>query len=173
MSKQLSWSLLAVWAMGLLVALLVYGQRQLSEFDPEGKLQYHSSSPQFDERLTAALKAQQIKSGSIIHIGTQQTCFCENLTEPHQTQLVEKFRSMAFELVKLDIEEIPELGRILSTVPALMIVDKQYRLRYVGPYATGYGCFTGKNLVEQVTGYAQLSPYQGAVIKADAVGCFC
>ncbi|MEC8788091.1 MAG: DUF6436 domain-containing protein, partial [Pseudomonadota bacterium] len=45
--------------------------------------------------------------------------------------------------------------------------------RYLGPYATGYGCFTGKNLVEQVVSYTTQLPYNGAVINTDATGCFC
>lgn len=162
-----------IWAASLLVALLLYGQRQLSEFDPDGTLRYESSAPQFDQTLTSLLKELHIKRGSIVHIGTKQRCFCETLSEPHQMQLVKKFQAKAFELVRLNIEEVPQLRRLLSSVPALMIVDKRYRLRYVGPYATGYGCFTGKNLVEQVTQYAQYTPYQGAVINADALGCFC
>ena len=71
------------------------------------------------------------------------------------------------------MEDVPELAALIEAVPALIVLDKQAQLRYLGPYATGYGCFTGKNLVEQVVSYTTQLPYNGAVINADASGCFC
>ena len=144
MHKKTNWLLLALWAVGLLSALLLYGQRQLSQFDPNGELLHRTTAPDFDATLVEFLKNQNIKAGSVIHVGTQSRCYCDTLTTPHQTQLL-----------------------------ALIVLDKQAQLRYLGPYATGYGCFTGKNLVEQVVSYTTQLPYNGAVINADASGCFC
>ena len=62
---------------------------------------------------------------------------------------------------------------MIPAVPALIILDEHSNLRYLGPYATGYGCFTGKDLVDQIVGYTTQSPYNGAVINTDAEGCFC
>ena len=39
-----------LWAVSLLTALLVYGQRQLSSFDPNGDLLHRTTAPNFDAR---------------------------------------------------------------------------------------------------------------------------
>ena len=173
MSKKIGWVLLAAWAGGMLAALLAYSQRQLSEFDPDGVLLHASTSRHFDSNFVAFLKEQNVEAGSIVHIGTASNCYCNSLTKPHQTQLLNRFESEQYQLALLNIESAPKLKKMLSSVPALVIVDKDYQLRYVGPYATGYGCFTGKDMVDQVVTYTKQTPYQGAVINADAQGCFC
>ena len=173
MSKKIGWVLLVVWAGGMLAALLAYSQRQLSEFDPDGVLLHASTSPNFDSNFVAFLKEQNVEAGSIVHIGTASNCYCNSLTKPHQTQLLNRFESEQYQLTSINIESAAMLKKMLSSVPALVIVDKDYQLRYVGPYATGYGCFTGKDMVDQVVTYTKQAPYQGAVINADAQGCFC
>ena len=87
MRKHLGWALLALWAVSLLTALLVYGQRQLSSFDPDGKLLHLSTAPSFDTKLVQLLHHQNIKAGSVVHVGTTSRCYCESLTSPHQNQL--------------------------------------------------------------------------------------
>jgi len=172
MHKKTSWILLLLWAVSLLTALLVYGQRQLSSFDPNGDLLHRTTAPNFDASLVELLNEQNIAPGSVIHVGTQSRCYCERLTTPHQTQLLTKLGN-DFHQVRVNIEDVPELAAMLDAVPALIVLDMQNQLRYLGPYATGYGCFTGKNLVEQVVSYTTQLPYSGAVINTDATGCFC
>ena len=173
MTKGLSWALLALWASGLLAAMLVYGQRQLSEFDPDGILLHQSTSPTFDSELTQLLKKSNVPSASIIHIGSSEGCYCETLTAPHQTQLLNRLGESQYSVVDIALDTVKGLSNIITTVPALIVIDENYQLRYVGPYATGYGCFTGKNLVDQVVSYTQQLPYNGAIINSDATGCFC
>ncbi|WOI37390.1 DUF6436 domain-containing protein [Alteromonas sp. CI.11.F.A3] len=173
MSKKGSWTLLLVWAISLLSAVLFYSQRQISEFDPKGTLLHQSTSVTFDASLITLLKNYDVPAGSIVHVGTQENCYCDTLTDPHQTQLINKLGQLDYSGFRLDIENVPELAAILPSVPALMVVDTQYNLRYLGPYATGYGCFTGKNLVDEISGYASNSSYINAVVKTEADGCFC
>lgn len=173
MSKNIGWVLLLIWGGGILAALLLYSQRQLTEFDPDGLLLQQSMSPSFDRQLTEILKQLDVPAASLVHVGSSQHCYCESLTAPHQTQLAKYLENDAYTLTNIDIEEAAPLRTVLSQVPALIVVDEHYQLRYIGPYATGYGCFTGKNLVQQIIGYTQTLPYHGAVINADAVGCFC
>ncbi|MEQ3639190.1 MAG: DUF6436 domain-containing protein [Alteromonas sp.] len=173
MTKGLSWALLALWASSLLAAMLVYGQRQLSEFDPDGILLHQSTSPTFDSELTQLLKSSNVPSASIIHIGSSESCYCETLTAPHQTQLLNRLGESQYSVVDIALDSVKGLSNIITTVPALIVIDESYQLRYVGPYATGYGCFTGKNLVDQVVSYTHQFPYNGAIINSDATGCFC
>ena len=173
MSKKGSWTLLLVWAISLLSAVLFYSQRQISEFDPKGTLLHQSTSVTFDASLISLLKDYDVPAGSIVHVGTQEKCYCDNLTDSHQTQLFNKLSQLGYSGFRLDIENVPELAAILPSVPALIVVDTLYNLRYLGPYATGYGCFTGKNLVDEISGYASNPSYISAVVKTEADGCFC
>jgi hypothetical protein len=173
MSKKGSWTLLLVWAISLLSAVLFYSQRQISEFDPKGILLHQSTSVTFDASLISLLKDYDVPAGSIVHVGTQEKCYCDTLTDSHQTQLINKLSQLGYSGLRLDIEDVPELASILPSVPTLIVVDTQYNLRYLGPYATGYGCFTGKNLVDEISGYASSSSYINAVVKTEADGCFC
>lgn len=173
MTKGLSWALLALWASSLLAAMLVYGQRQLSEFDPDDILLHHSTSPSFDTELAQLLKEGNIPRASIIHVGSSGSCYCESLTTAHQTQLLNRLGESNYSVVNITLDTVKGLGNIITAVPALIVIDEHYQLRYVGPYATGYGCFTGKNLVDQVVSYTHQLPYNGAIINSDATGCFC
>ena len=85
MHKKTSWILLLLWAVSLLTALLVYGQRQLSSFDPNGDLLHRTTAPIFDASLVELLNEQNIAPGSVIHVGTQSRCYCETLL--HLTKL--------------------------------------------------------------------------------------
>ncbi|WP_218395835.1 DUF6436 domain-containing protein [Alteromonas lipotrueae] len=173
MSKKGSWTLLLVWAISLLSAVLFYSQRQISEFDPNGTLLHQSTSTTFDASLISLLKDYNVPAGSIVHVGTQENCYCDTLTDSHQTQLLNKLGKIGYSGLTLDIENVPELATVLPSVPALIVVDTLYNLRYLGPYATGYGCFTGKDLVDEISGYASSSSHINAVVKTEADGCFC
>ena len=172
MRTRWGWALLMLWAVSLLTALLVYGQRQLSLFDPDGNLLHLTTAAEFDTQLVKVLNQASIKAGTIVHIGTSSRCYCESLTTPHQSELLNKLGT-SYEMVRVNVEDVPELKKMIPAVPALIILDEHSHLRYLGPYATGYGCFTGKDLVDQIVGYTTQSPYNGAVINTDAEGCFC
>ena len=172
MRGHMAWAFLALWAASILAALLVYGQKQLSEFDPNAVLLHHSTAASFDHDVVEQLRKMDIQAGSIVHIGSTQDCYCERLTEPHQRQLVSRLNP-SYELISTTIETQPSLKNFIPSTPALIVLDDAFQLRYIGPYATGYGCFTGKNLVDTIVSYTQQSPYNGAVVNADATGCFC
>lgn len=173
MSQRYGWALLLLWGSILMIGILLYGQRQLSEFDPKGALMNLASAPGFDASIVDTLKNNGIEAGSIVHIGTNKDCFCENLSQPHQTQLLNVLSDKGYSASRIAIENAPKLATIFSSLPALVIVDPQFNLRYLGPYATGYGCFSGKNLVESISQYATNTTYVGAIINSDANGCFC
>lgn len=173
MSAPLRWVLLVTWAVLLLLGLMVYSQRQLSFFDPQGILLHASTNATFDETVVRALKNQGITGASIVHVGPKNDCYCDTLTKPHQAQLQAKLRVKGYRATQLNLEHAPELKALISSVPALIIIDSHAQLRYLGPYAIGYGCLTGNTLVEAISQYASARPYPGAIINADASGCFC
>lgn len=173
MTTRLSWVLLIVWAVTLLAAMLAYGQRQLPVFDPEGNLLYASTYPDFDHRVVSLLNNHGVTGASIVHVGTQSQCYCEWLTTAHQTQLSNRLDNAQYRIAQVAIETLPALQQLLPSIPALIVIDDNNQLRYLGPYSTGYGCFTGKTLVEEIAAYTTQLPYTGAVINTDAEGCFC
>jgi len=173
MSPSSSWALLVGWAALLLIGILLYGNRQLVEFDPQGTLLHQSTHPNFDTKITGLLQDYGVEAGSIIHVGSKTSCFCDTLSEPHQSQLLGKLEKNGYSTANLLVQDTPKLAAVLPSTPALIIIDADYKLRYLGPYATGYGCFTGKDLVDEISQYASNQNYTNAVVKSDADGCFC
>jgi len=173
MPKLISWILLLGWAALLLMAILLYGDRQLSEFDPQGTLIHHSTDPGFDSKVTHIMQNYGVEASTLVHIVSERNCYCDTLAAPHQIQLLNKLGNPDYSTTTIALEQLPELAEILPSTPALIIIDSDYRLRYLGPYATGYGCFTGKDLVDEISQYATTPNYIGGVIKSDAEGCFC
>lgn len=173
MRKFISWMLLFGWAALLLVAILLYGDRQLSEFDPQGTLIHHSTNPGFDSKITHIMRNYGVEANTLVHIVSEKNCYCDTLAAPHQTQLLNKLSTPGYSTITIALAQLPDLAEILSSTPALIIIDSNYKLRYLGPYATGYGCFTGKDLVDEISQYATTSNYFGAVINSDTQGCFC
>jgi len=173
MSVGVKWGLLIGWAATLLFTMLAYSQRQLSPFDPQGILLHASTDPMFDETVVQALKRQGVTAASIVHISTEDACYCDTLAQPHQTQLLAKLSTVDYRAVTLDLNKVPSLEKLIPSIPALIVIDNDYQLRYLGPYANGYGCVTGDTLVEAISQYATKGIYPGAVINTEAKGCFC
>ena len=173
MPGWLKWGLLALWALSLLAGMLLYSQRQLSEFDPGMTLSQAAASPDFDARFVTLLETQGVQPGSIVHLQKDTGCYCNQLTDPHTRQLAASLEKDQFRFRRLSLDTVPELKALIPTFPAVAVVDKQRKLRYLGPYATGYGCFTGATLVESIAHIATSEKSLGAVINTSAEGCFC
>lgn len=173
MSTGAKWGLLISWAAILLFGMLIYSQRQLSPFDPNGLLLHASTAPSFDKAVVQALKQQGVSAASIVHISNDNDCYCNTLAKPHQTELLAKLSASGFQAISLNVEKVPMLQTLISSIPALAVIDSDFQLRYLGPYANGYGCVTGDTLVEAISQYATKAAYPGAVINTEAKGCFC
>ncbi len=172
MSNGVKWVLLAIWALSLMAAMLVYSQRQLTEFDPQMVLSQAAASADFDQRFTALLTARGVSPGSIVHLQNREGCYCNDLTEPHSRQL-NALLGDNYQFTRLSLNNAPKLSALITTYPAVAIIDDNRRLRYLGPYATGYGCYTGATLVDFIAGTATNPAPLGAVVNSHAQGCFC
>lgn len=173
MNKTVAWGLMLFWAGSLLAGILFFGQRQLHPFDPNGVLLHQSTSADFDAALVSTLLNNHIQPNTVLHIGSAQHCYCDSVTAPHQLQLAQVLENEGYNVKTVTLDSAPSLAKVIHATPALIIVDNQSKLRYLGPYAVGYGCFTGNTLVEQIATLATQTTYNGAVINADAQGCFC
>ncbi|NVK54385.1 MAG: thioredoxin [Alteromonadaceae bacterium] len=173
MSNRVTTIAVVAWAVAILAALMLANLDQIKMFDPQMKLAQAASQPNFDQQFTADLSAAGVKPGSLVHIRASQRCYCNTLTEPHQQELSQALAANGYQVTQVSLTEHPQLTQYIDAFPALAVVDKQGKLRYVGPYAIGYGCFTGNNLVAEISQLATASEYFGASVNSDAKGCFC
>tara|TARA_E500000331_G_C16859592_1_gene541363 strand:- start:71 stop:598 length:528 start_codon:yes stop_codon:yes gene_type:complete len=170
--KKVGYVLVLMWAGSLLTGLWLYSDKQLTAFDPDLRLNTAAANPAFDSQIVTALIKAGVKTPAIVHLNNQNDCFCERLSIPHQVQLNEALPD--FTLHTMTIDALPDnLSKLFAMTPAVVVIDAQSRLRYLGPYALGYGCVTGKTLLGTIAEKAQ-GDYQpaGAVIS-QAQGCFC
>ncbi|MDC8829587.1 DUF6436 domain-containing protein [Alteromonas gilva] len=173
MSNRVITAAVIVWAVAILGALMVANLDQIKMFDPQMKLAQAASQPEFDQQFAAHLSAAGVGPGSLVHMRASQRCYCDTLTEPHQQELTQALADKGYRVTQLSLTEHSTLRRYIDAFPALAVVDKQGKLRYLGPYATGYGCFTGNNLVAEISQLATATDYYGASVNTDAKGCFC
>lgn len=173
MKTWLGWVLLGVWAVAIIAGLLFYSGRQLSWFDPTMRLSQGSASMTFDTQFADALLNQGAVPGSIVHFSQQARCFCDALTQPHHDVLAARLSDSHYRTASMNLDEHPSLQQFVPSTPAVAIIGFDGELRYFGPYATGYGCFTGNTLVNTIVRIAEQSALPGAVIASEAQGCFC
>jgi hypothetical protein len=166
------WLLLIVWAGVILTAMLFYGLRQLTWFDPEMRLSQAASQVDFDRDFVALLHHAGVKNHSLIHLQDTQGCYCNKLSLAHQQLLQHSLLDEGYTLTTLNINKHPDIAAVMPSFPALAVIDELGQLRYLGPYSTGYGCFTGDDLVDDITQLIE-APYYGATINTEAVGCYC
>ncbi|WP_218311540.1 DUF6436 domain-containing protein [Alteromonas antoniana] len=170
--KYLGWSLLFAWTVAILAGLWLYNSKQIVSFDPNQVLAQAATSMSFDGNLVALLSAQGVEPGTLVHLQTDASCYCNTLTSQHRDALLNELGEQGYQAKTLNIATVPGLAALLPAFPAIAIIDEQRQLRYLGPYATGYGCFTGQTLIDNIVSIAR-AEYHGAVIQADAKGCFC
>ena len=169
--KGLVWAGLAVWAVGLLAGLWLYSKQQLTAFDPQQVLASAASQPGFDDRFVSRLSQAGVAAGSIVHIQPAESCYCNSLTQIHKQELATALPD--YTVKTLVPEQLGETAALLAALPALAVIDKDNQLRYLGPYATGFGCLTGNTLINQIISTVNDPVSAMATILTEASGCFC
>ena len=169
--KGLVWAGLAVWAVGLLAGLWLHSKQQLTAFDPQQVLASAASQPGFDDRFVLRLSQAGVAAGSIVHIQPAESCYCNSLTQIHKQELATALPD--FTVKNITPAQLGEAAALLAALPALAIIDKDNQLRYLGPYATGFGCLTGNTLISQITSMVNHPVSDMATIVTDVSGCFC
>lgn len=136
----------------------------------------------FEQDLASALsQTQQISlsanSPTIFHL-TQGRCYCEFLAKSHQSSLKNWSSAEGFENVELDVNAFPQIKRFVPSTPAVVVLDADKNLLYLGPYSRGSGCFANSGevdiyLQEWVETKDNLTKQSTALIDTDASGCYC
>lgn len=171
-SKVFGYGLLFAWTVAILAGLWLYNSKQIVSFDPDQTLAQAATSMTFDDSLVATLTGQGVQPGSIVHLQTDSACYCNTLTASHRDTLLDALHDEGYQAKTLNISAVPGLRALLPTFPAIAVIDHQRQLRYLGPYATGYGCFTGQTLIDNIVSIAR-SDFHGAIVQTEAQGCFC
>jgi len=112
--------------------------------------------------------------GTIFHV-TQGSCFCETLSESHKKTLNEWASSEQISYQHIDALSMSSLRRFVPSTPAVIVLNKNRQLVYLGPYSTGMGCFQSSGMVDE-----RIKPYfqnpaatLHATIQSEAQGCYC
>jgi len=173
--KRATWGYLGLlcWASGMMFCLQWYSQKQITAFDPSFLLQAAASTASFDQTLYTALVSAGIQGASLVHFESSAPCYCNQLSRPHYDVLSQRLAAEGYHHQRVNIDDHPALAAIIPSVPALAVVDENHQLRYLGPYATGYGCFTGRTLVGRIESLGKAEHPVGTAVMADAQGCFC
>lgn len=173
MSNRVAACLVGIWALTVMGALFASSLNQISLFDPNMALAQAAAKSKFDSEFSAHLQAAGVKPGSIVHLQSSQRCFCNTLAEPHKDELLSALSDEGYGFAKVSLDNQPQIKQYITQFPAIAVMDKAGSLRYLGPYATGYGCLSGVDLVDEISRLATTENYFGAQINSEAKGCFC
>ncbi|AEP28640.1 DUF6436 domain-containing protein [Brumicola nitratireducens] len=175
------WFCIAFWAINWV------GESKFKDFDPELRLSSEMMSLSMEAELLSLLPAsveqngeENIDSdaenvnGTIYHI-TQGSCFCETLSESHKNTLNEWASSEQISYQNIDVSSMSTLRRFVPSTPAVIVLNKNRELVYLGPYSTGMGCFQSSGMVDdRIKPYFQNSADTlRATIQSEAKGCYC
>jgi hypothetical protein len=175
------WFCIAFWAINWV------GESKFTDFDPELRLSSEMMSLSMEAELVNLLPASveqnglenvdsdsENANGTIFHV-TQGSCFCETLSESHKNTLNEWASSKQISYQNIDVSSMPNLQRFVPSTPAVIVLNKNRELVYLGPYSTGMGCFQSSGMVdERIKPYFQNSAVTlRATIQSEAKGCYC
>ncbi|MFQ3248583.1 MAG: hypothetical protein ACI9O6_000385 [Glaciecola sp.] len=176
-----------IWFLGALFAITWVGESKFKEFDPSLRLSSEMMSLSMEDELVAVLNNPKSPvdfknndfAGRILHV-VQGECFCETLSEAHQNTLNQWAETKNIHFQTIQIASLAALTRFVPSTPAVIVLNKNNDLVYLGPYSTGMGCFQDSGLVDErirpyfdeVNGVAALSEVRAA-IQSEAKGCYC
>lgn len=168
-----------IWFCTAFFAINWVSQSKFTEFDPQLRLSSQMMSLTMEDDLLSVLldspelasleNVQEAKVGApegiIFHV-SQGDCFCETLSESHQNTLNQWAANQGLHYQNLDLNKVPGLSRFVPSTPAVIVLNKENNLVYLGPYSSGMGCFQDSGMVD-----ARIKPYfQSALIESDSLG---
>lgn len=163
------WSGVATWLVVILAALVTIGSERLMPFDPNGTLTAQMIQPDFDSRLSLSLGRAHSKT--VVHF-TQPLCYCNMVANPHINSVKRLAEKEGFDNTVISIDSDPKWASVVPSTPAIAVFDENGKLDYLGPYSTGFYCSPSNGLVEAFI-EQRTKPLPGAVIAAEAEGCYC
>lgn len=179
MSRWLVLLITLLWGVFALFAVKWVGQEKFVEFDPYLTLSSSIMSLEFEQTVVNNLPDIPANSSGHIYHLVQSGCFCEKLSEGHKKQLNKWGSSLNISHQTLDLNDYPNLLSFIPSTPAVVVVNKNKALVYLGPYSVGFGCFEDTGLVDtkiqphfDEASLLSQSPLRSQ-IQSEALGCYC
>lgn len=166
---------LGVWLVACVASLYWFLGGQLSWFDPAGTLEHQASQPNFEQQLGQALRKRvQIASGNgtVVHIKSAD-CQCNWRAQSHITDLTGQAEQQGLQVRYLSLEASDELQRWLPATPAVILLNAQGELAYIGPYSAGAFCSSASSFVETLLPALTESSAPGGWVNTQSRGCYC
>lgn len=192
MGRLNAFILLGVWFVACSGLILWFGASAKSQFDPDLKLSQNLMNLSFEEEVVSTLLAvsssqntsllgldARLDNGATIFHISQNSCYCDWLAQAHQNSLDTWAKQNDFGSVYLNLHQASALQDLIPSTPAVVAIDENQELIYLGPYSRGSGCFTQSGKIdEQLANWKlnkanQTVSYGGAIIDTDASGCYC
>jgi hypothetical protein len=185
----LKWLFILLWfafASGLVIAM---NTTTAKEFDHDNRLSIALMSMDFEQELVNVLRSvNPMRGDRVMHLTSGTGCLCQTLVQPHIEKINQLVTASDTAIITLNIDDYPELRKRVPSTPAIVVINKQEKLLYFGPYSQGSGCFSSAGAVDAVISrgllvdsFAQSSLQQKALpnsmfstqIVAEAKGCYC
>lgn len=167
--------ILGVWLVACVASLYWFMGGQLRWFDPAGVLEQHASDPNFDKLLVAAVHDRlqvEASGGSVVHI-QDPGCHCNWRAQSHIDDITEQARQQGLQVAYLSLQHTDELKRWVPATPAIILLDSQGELAYIGPYAAGAFCSASSSFVESLLPQLVGTSSSGGWVNTQSRGCYC
>ena len=165
--------ILLAWFVTVMSVVISFSVRKVVAYDPFGDLIYQSSNTDFEKEISEALDSMNIGPGTMLHVVSDKPCFCDDMTNKYSEALYEKLEESGFTYKKAALMKGDQLSRYIVSTPTVITVGHDGRLKYLGPYATGLGCFTGDTDIEGIYAASIDNELPGPIVNAENVGCYC
>lgn len=166
-------TLVIVWLLFSFATMLYIGVKDIRAFDPEGELQFASTSANFDLNVRDTFKTTFARlNKSAFHI-RDEDCPCSALSDNHVRSLNIKFNNAGYSVQTLSPQDHDKIVSLFPSLPALAIFDINGELAYFGPYSSGYFCGARTSLIEPIVASITTNTHIGALVISDSDGCYC
>ncbi len=173
----LTWSFLLLWLGGSLAGLWWFGRAELQPFTFDTTQYRHlTDGPQVPAAIAAALGLDTAGAPvTLLHFGDPR-CRCEPKARRHLDRLRQRFTGSALRFVEIE----PEQARLFAdwlpvqSAPAALVLDRDGRLSYFGPYGSGVSCLEGEaEQVERALAGALDGRPGSTRLDLLGIGCYC
>ena len=173
----LTWSLLAAWLGGSLAGLWWFGRAQLQPFTVDtAQFRHLAEAPRVPGPMAEALGLDAAAGRvTLMHFGDPR-CRCDRTARRHLERLRQRFTGTELQLVEIAPDQTAVLAGWLplQSVPAALVLDRDRRISYFGPYGSGATCLEGDAVqVERALARAIDGSPGSTRLDLLGVGCYC
>jgi hypothetical protein len=173
----LAWSLLAVWLSASLAGLWWFGRAQLQPFTVDtAQFRHLLDGARVPDRIAHALGLDATAGRvTLLHFGDAD-CRCDRTGRRHLQRLRQRFTATGMHFVEVAPDRAALFAGWLpvQSVPAAVVLDRNQRVAYFGPYGSGATCLKGDAVqVERALTRALDGSAGSPRLDLLGVGCYC